>query len=623
MTGKLWQRSFRPRLDILEDRALPSTLTVTNLNDLGAGSLRAAINSANASPGSTINFLPGLSGSINLNSALPAITTSMEIDGPAVGVITLNAQSKDRVFRVTGGNVTITHLTIANGRANFGGGIDDEPILGSLSLTDDTFANNQANVGGGALNIAVANVTVTNCVFTGDRVVGAPGYTLNVGGGAIFSFDSILAVVGSRFANNTVLGTSGALGGAGTNLGQAEGGAVWDFGDIASFTNCTFAGNSARAGNNDRAVAGTVPSTIGVGQGGAMVVSASSSVEVDQCTFSSNLAQGGAGFDGTGSPTIGVGRGGAVRVDSASQFTVTDSTFTNNRAKGANFGLGPAFSGMNQGEGGAISAEDTGTFLQIAGCTFNGNTAVGGIGGSVDGVNFAGSTGLGGALYLAIASADISGSTFSYNVALGSPAVGSAVGGSAYGGAICALNTQLTISGLSELSHNRAQGGMTTAAGVQFAEGGGIFAFESVLTLQDLDVSFNQAIGGIASGTGVTGGIADGGGISVIDFSIVHADSLTIESNVAQGGVGLNGANGGDAFGGGVEDFFNTQFALTNSLVTLNRALGGIGVFGGSTGGGFGGGVDSEFNQTGIDLSFTTVAGNLASTSYNDIRIVP
>jgi hypothetical protein len=45
-------------------------------------------------------------------------------------------------------------------------------------------------------------------------------------------------------------------------------------------------------------------------------------------------------------------------------------------------------------------------------------------------------------------------------------------------------------------------------------------------------------------------------------------------------------------------------------------------VFGGSTGGGFGGGVDSEGTGAGLDLSFTTVTGNLASTSDNDIRIV-
>ena len=60
-----------PRLDVLEDRLVPSTLTVTNLSDTGAagdGSLRGQI--AAASPGDTIQFAPGLRGSIALGSTL-------------------------------------------------------------------------------------------------------------------------------------------------------------------------------------------------------------------------------------------------------------------------------------------------------------------------------------------------------------------------------------------------------------------------------------------------------------------------------------------------------------------------------------------------------------------------
>src|SRR5207244_2814701 len=50
----------------------------------GAGSLRAAITSANASPGSIINFSIGASGvveTITPASALPAITAPVTIDG--------------------------------------------------------------------------------------------------------------------------------------------------------------------------------------------------------------------------------------------------------------------------------------------------------------------------------------------------------------------------------------------------------------------------------------------------------------------------------------------------------------------------------------------------------------
>jgi hypothetical protein len=52
--------SFVPRLEVLEDRTLPSTLMVTNTNDKGPGSLRGTI--TNAKSGDTIVFAPSLEG---------------------------------------------------------------------------------------------------------------------------------------------------------------------------------------------------------------------------------------------------------------------------------------------------------------------------------------------------------------------------------------------------------------------------------------------------------------------------------------------------------------------------------------------------------------------------------
>src|SRR5437870_4605068 len=68
-------RSFLPRLEVLEDRTVPSTFTVTNLADSGTGSLRAAITAANANPGpDTIQFAHGLHGTIGLTSGQLSIT---------------------------------------------------------------------------------------------------------------------------------------------------------------------------------------------------------------------------------------------------------------------------------------------------------------------------------------------------------------------------------------------------------------------------------------------------------------------------------------------------------------------------------------------------------------------
>src|SRR5258708_7206107 len=43
--------AFRPRVERLEDRAVPTVYTVTNTGDGGAGALRQAILDANATPG--------------------------------------------------------------------------------------------------------------------------------------------------------------------------------------------------------------------------------------------------------------------------------------------------------------------------------------------------------------------------------------------------------------------------------------------------------------------------------------------------------------------------------------------------------------------------------------------
>ena len=98
-------------LEVLEDRACPSTFTVTNLLDSGAGSLRAAIVAANATPGADlINFAPKLHGTITLASAEPAITAaSLTIDGPGENRLTVSGNNAYQVFDI--GNARPCRLT--------------------------------------------------------------------------------------------------------------------------------------------------------------------------------------------------------------------------------------------------------------------------------------------------------------------------------------------------------------------------------------------------------------------------------------------------------------------------------------------------------------------------------
>ena len=70
------------RFERLEDRSMLSAIAVTNLNDHGAGSLRQALLTANSSSGAdTITF--DVAGTINLTSALPVVTSQVDIDGAA------------------------------------------------------------------------------------------------------------------------------------------------------------------------------------------------------------------------------------------------------------------------------------------------------------------------------------------------------------------------------------------------------------------------------------------------------------------------------------------------------------------------------------------------------------
>jgi parallel beta-helix repeat protein len=104
----LKRRSFASalRLETLEDRTVPSTFVVTNANDAGAGSLRQAILNSNARHGAnTIVFRIKGPTVIHLQSALPAITNTVTIDG-----------STERGFQ--GQPVVVLDGTLAGAAAN-------------------------------------------------------------------------------------------------------------------------------------------------------------------------------------------------------------------------------------------------------------------------------------------------------------------------------------------------------------------------------------------------------------------------------------------------------------------------------------------------------------------------
>jgi len=105
-----------------------ATITVTNLNDNGAGSLRDALSLAHT--GDTIQFAPGLAGgTLVLTNGELDVTTNLtingDLDGNGTPDITIDAGGASRVFNEGGFGLsaTLDGLVIRDGSATFGGGI--------------------------------------------------------------------------------------------------------------------------------------------------------------------------------------------------------------------------------------------------------------------------------------------------------------------------------------------------------------------------------------------------------------------------------------------------------------------------------------------------------------------
>ena len=77
-----------------------TTITVTNTNDTGPGSLRQAL--ADANDGDTINF--AVTGTILVTNGELSVEKNVTISGPGLAILAVDANFMSRVFhlRVTG-----------------------------------------------------------------------------------------------------------------------------------------------------------------------------------------------------------------------------------------------------------------------------------------------------------------------------------------------------------------------------------------------------------------------------------------------------------------------------------------------------------------------------------------
>ena len=599
-------RRRRLTLERCEERALLSTLTVTNLNDHGAGSLRAQL--FHSHEGDLIVFRPGLAGTIALQGEL-LVTKGVDVEGPGnPSQIVVSGGRAVRAFHVTAAatsGVTIANLTIAAGRAPIGAGLLDEGA--TVNLNGDVVRDNAAigvapdgaGVGGGA--------AVTN------------GGTLNVSD----SFSARGFYI-PTFRGNIARGAAGSL----------RPGA--DFGDAG-----------------------------GEGDGGGIAIEAGSTLNVDFGLFQSNAAYGGRGGPEGGEG--GFGQGGAIFAGGGgTTVSLSNTTLQGNTAVGGQSGNrtrpGVEYVFGSIGSGGGLASVENGlsSTVTLSQVSLLSNTAIGGQIGTAAG-RFQELSGLayGGGAVVIGGTLNVDGSRFVGNSALGADAPAAAAGqsgsenqigfGSAHGGGLYASVDSLGLTS-TEFSSNLARGssGGDGGAGGGGANGGQAFGGGAELSINTTAAIFNDVFafnttmggrggGGGQGGLGGDGGSASGGGLFA-QFSPFRDNGGTFDvgdtgfdNNTVQGGDagysvltnftqrGGDADSGGAAFRGGP-----TPYTLTNVQAVGNFVGGGFGYAGVSGpvnagGNAFGGGLSvagADVTMTGLQVLNNLIEGGSAAPTF-------
>ncbi|MBV9461043.1 MAG: hypothetical protein JO141_26530, partial [Bradyrhizobium sp.] len=335
---------------------------VTNANDSGPGSLRAAITAADAAPGSTITFNLPANSTILLASDLPAITASTTINGSGASGLTLSGNNASRGFFVYSGTVSISNIAITNTQAHGG---------------DGGWGGGGAGMGGGLFVASGAHVTVSNVAIQSSRATGGNATSFAIGGGGLGGASGgtngsaggggvgNLANGGNILSNGIsgiVLGApSGGGGGNGASFGGANGGGGGGGDGVSGgggggVGGATGAGGSGSNGGFGGGGGGS-GLTIAGGNGGA-----------------GGFGGGGGGARTAAGATTTGGAGGYGGGGGAGRFIALG----NAGGFGGGAGVANGFGGGGAGMGGAVFVMQGGSLTVAGTLTVNGSSIAGG-----------------------------------------------------------------------------------------------------------------------------------------------------------------------------------------------------------------------------------------------------
>jgi hypothetical protein len=651
-SGKSNSRSlfFRPKLEWLEYRETPSTITVTSTADTNTtGTFRNALNTAVSGDKIVFNIGDGVQ-TISPASAFPTISVPITIDGRAPGahptqVIDLNGISAGAGVNglqvvAGGGGTTIEALVIRNFNGN-GIELDSGTNTGSNTISGDFIGT---DTGGTAAHGNSIGVLVNS---SGNTIGGTAAVSLAAGAGNLVSGNTSDGVristatatgnlvegnfIGTNLAGTTALGN----GGVGLSISQSTTG------------NNTVGGTASGAGN---VISGNTNEGILLSQANNTLVEGSL-IGTDK-TGANALPNGsGVHISGASGDTVGGSTSAARNIISGNSGSgiAIDNTSSNNSVEGNYVGLDKT--GVNAVANGlnGITITGTSTNNTVGGTTAGAGNIISGNTGSGVSITGSGTTGNG-----------VLGNTIGINAAATPVAVANAIGVSITGGASSNTVGGMASGAANIVSGNSGDGifiqGTTTngnliegnLVGTNPAGTGALANTTNGVEIQ----SPNNTVGGTASGAGnvISGNTGDGilitgsaatGTLIQGNFIGTNKNGTSALANGGGAGVEINGA-GSNTVGGTTATARNvisgnqsdgieihsagaTSNAIQGNYIGLDKngtnavtnGVDGVVILGGATGNTIGGTASGSANiisgntGNGVDISGTGTTGNV------------